>query len=120
MSNLRALWLTLVVAACGGDDTISPPPPPPPSGNPPLTATVSLVAGNAFSPAAVTIARTGTVTWSNDAGVTHNVTFAQVTGAPNNVPNFSTGSAARTFATAGTFAYTCTLHAGMAGQVTVQ
>jgi plastocyanin len=120
MSNMRALWLILVLAACGGDDSTSTPPPPPPGGNPPLTATVSLTTGNAFSPAAITIARTGTVTWSNDAGITHNVTFAGTAGAPANVANFSTGSAARTFGTAGVFAYTCTIHAGMAGQVTVQ
>jgi plastocyanin len=74
---------------------------------------------NTFSPAAVTIARNGTVTWTNATGTAHNVTFAG-TGAPANIANYSTGSNARTFATAGTFSYQCTNHSGMTGSVTVQ
>ena len=61
------------------------------------------------------------MTWSNEeAKATHNVTFASVTGAPANVPNFNSGNVSRTFPTAGTFSYQCTNHSGMTGLVTVQ
>ena len=134
MSSIRALWLLLALAACGGTYSSAPtpppppPPPPPPGGNPPSSASVAMTSGddgygsstNLFSPAAVTIARAGTVTWSNNSGAAHNVTFGAEAGAPANVPNLTTGSASRTFASAGTFAYQCTNHTGMTGQVIVQ
>jgi len=74
-----------------------------------------------FNPTAVTIRVGGTVTWSNEAGTaTHNVTFSPGTGAPANVANFSSGNVSRSFASAGSFAYHCTNHSAMTGQVTVQ
>jgi len=74
-----------------------------------------------FSPASVTVARGGTVTWSNEAAsATHNVTFASTTGAPASIGNFASGNASRTFNTAGTYSYQCTNHTGMTGSVTVQ
>ena len=75
----------------------------------------------AFSPAAVTIARNGTVTWTNGSSTVHNVTFSTA-GAPTNVSNFtaSSGSVSRTFATAGVYSYQCTNHAGMTGMVRVE
>jgi plastocyanin len=79
-----------------------------------------MTSSNSFNPATVTITVAGMVTWTNNTGIDHNVTFAQATGAPTNVPNFSTGSASRSFPTAGTFAYQCTIHAGMNGSVVVQ
>ncbi len=86
----------------------------------PLAANVSVVNDN-FNPAATTIAVTGTVTWNwNSGGLNHNVTFAAMAGAPANIPDRGTGSIARTFNTAGTFNYQCTLHAGMNGSVTAQ
>jgi plastocyanin len=75
---------------------------------------------NAFSPSTVTIVRNGTVTWSNNSGVTHNVTFGQASGSPTNIPNLAAGSAARSFPSTGTFSYQCTNHQGMGGQVIVQ
>ncbi|MGI8617786.1 MAG: cupredoxin domain-containing protein [Gemmatimonadaceae bacterium] len=68
----------------------------------------------------VTIQTGGSVTWNNTSGVTHNVTFAAATGAPQNIPNHASGSNSRTFNTLGTFAYSCTLHAGMNGSIAVQ
>lgn len=141
MSNPRALRLVLVLAlaGCGGAYSTTPPPPPPPpppgpppppppGGIPPNAVGVAMVSGddgygsttNAFNPAGVTVARAGTVTWTNNTGVLHNVTFAPATGAPTNVQSFATGSTVRSFATAGTFSYQCTNHAGMTGQVIVQ
>jgi plastocyanin len=77
-------------------------------------------ATNAFNPATVTIIRNGTVTWSNNSGVAHNVTFGTATGAPANVTNMAMGSVSRSFSSAGTFSYQCTNHQGMGGQVIVQ
>ena len=76
----------------------------------------------AFSPAGVTIARNGTVTWTNESStVVHNVTFSTA-GAPANINNFTSasGSVSRQFTTAGTYSYQCTNHAGMTGMVKVE
>jgi plastocyanin len=115
----------------GGDDTGPTGPTPPPSqpGVPgtPTTASVAMLSQSdgygyethAFNPENVTIARNGSVTWSNGTGFVHNVTFSGA-GAPSNVPDHTTGSSARTFANAGTFSYSCTNHLGMTGVVVVQ
>jgi plastocyanin len=125
------MLLSLVLVGCGGysaDPSTPPPPPPPGGGNPTLAASVAMTSGgdpygssgNTFSPASVTILQTGTVTWNNNTGVLHNVTFGSVAGAPANVTNMSTGNVSRSFGTAGTFNYQCTNHPGMTGQVVVQ
>ncbi len=87
-----------------------------------LPNAVTVVAGSAttdFTPSSVAIARTGTVTWTFGVLI-HNVEFQGGTGAPANIPNSSNVSVARTFATAGTFNYLCSLHSGMSGTVQVQ
>lgn len=122
----------LVVLACGGGGGGGggnpPTGPTPPSGpSAPSTASVAMSSGtdpygaetNTFTPTSVTIARNGSVTWTNSTGVTHNVTFTTA-GAPANIPNHTSGSNSRTFATAGTFAFNCSNHAGMSGSVAVQ
>ena len=132
MPNHRAMWLIVVLGGCGGaystDPPAPPPPPPPGNGTPTATANVAMTKTgdgyggdvNAFNPSAVTITRSGTVTWTNNTGLIHNVTFGIATGAPANVGDLASGSAARTFATAGTFPYQCTNHPGMTGSVVVQ
>jgi plastocyanin len=86
----------------------------------PLVATVT-VGDNFFNPMNLTIGVTGTVTWDWGAGgVTHNVTFANVAGAPTDIGDRNSGTVDRTFPTAGTFNYQCTIHPGMNGQVMVQ
>lgn len=132
---LQHFVLLLLATACGGGggptDNGSPNPPPnqgPPTNVPAATATVAMVAetdpygaGNAyFSPANVNLLAGGTVTWTNSSGTLHNVTFSAATGAPSDVANIGSGSANRTFPTAGTFAYQCTNHSGMSGSVVVQ
>jgi len=94
----------------------------PPSGDPVAAANVSMPSGggNSFQPNDVFVILNGTVTWTNNAGRNHNVTFAATPGAPANITNYSDGSVQRTFATSGTFNYQCTLHAGMNGTVRVQ
>ncbi|MBM3908701.1 MAG: cupredoxin domain-containing protein [Gemmatimonadetes bacterium] len=73
---------------------------------------------NTFNPATLTVARGTVVTFTFQA-TTHNVIFNNVTGAPTNISSTSSSSVQRTFSTAGTFGYDCTLHAGMRGSVVV-
>lgn len=96
----------VLVAACGSDGPTEPVP-----------ANEVRVQNNSFSPSNRTVAAGTTVTfrWSASAN-THNVTF---TGGPAS-PNQSSGTFARMFASAGSFPYECTLHAGMDGTITVQ
>jgi len=82
----------------------------------PNAATVALGA-QSFDPSIVDITAGGQVTWTNGSGVQHNVTFVASTIA--DIGNHTTGSNARTFPSAGTFDYQCTLHAGMTGSVIV-
>ena len=73
-----------------------------------------------FSPRTVTIAPGGTVTW-RFSEVLHNVTFTGAEPTGGSIPNTSPGaSVSRTFPTAGSYPYQCTLHSGMTGSVTVQ
>jgi hypothetical protein len=82
--------------------------------------TVCLVSGNQFSPGQITVAPGGSVNFTNISGTTHNVTFT-TTGAPANVPDFSSGTRAVAFPTAGSYAYHCTIHGlSMSGVVLVQ
>ena len=97
--------------------TTTPPPPPPGA---PTTATVT-TPGETFSPANVTIATGGTVTWQFTGSSRHNVTFSGTAPTGGNIPDTDAGgSASRTFGTAGTYNYTCTRHSGMNGSVVVQ
>ena len=84
----------------------------------PTTAGVT-VGNNSFSPDSVLIAAGGSVTWTWVVGSNpHNVTFSSVA-APNNCGTQSSQTCTRIFANAGTFAYECTIHAGMTGKVSV-
>ena len=131
---MRLSYVLLAVAAigCGGSGggnapTSPTPTPNPGSGNPTATATVSMktsddgygYTSNSFSPSSVTITKGGTVTWSNDAGIAHSVTFT-TQGSPASISAFSSGSNSRTFDTVGTYEYHCSIHAGMSGTVKVQ
>jgi plastocyanin len=72
-----------------------------------------------FSPASVTIAVGGTVTWQF-SGNTHNVTFSGATPAGGNISDQPAGSSqSRTFTSAGSYGYVCTRHNGMTGTVVV-
>jgi plastocyanin len=71
-----------------------------------------------FAPATITIHVGDTITWTNDGPTDHTATASD--------HSFDTGvlhkghSASHTFATAGTFAYICTLHPFMHGTVIVE
>jgi hypothetical protein len=77
---------------------------------------VQASSSNTFTPNSVTVAVGGTVTWG--FAIEHNVLFSGA-GAPQDIGVTGSGSVARVFNTAGTFPYTCSLHAGMSGTVLV-
>ena len=74
----------------------------------------------AFTPSAIKVAAGSTVTWTNSDGEAHNVTFAGNAVAASGTMGAGTSKALVMPATAGTYNYTCTFHAGMAGSVQVQ
>lgn len=103
--------VAVALLACSGDDGPSDPGSGD-GGN--LTVTVS---NNSFAPATLSVPLNGTVTWNwASQGVEHNVTFE--TG-PNS-GNLSSGTFARSFTTAGSFPYNCTIHGpAMSGVINV-
>jgi plastocyanin len=111
--TLALLTGVLMAAACGSDgggDVTAPPP-----GN-----TVAATADLTFSPATITVNAGDAVTYAF-ASVAHNVFFDAKAGAPADIPgNNARTSVQRTFATAGTFTYTCHIHPSMHGTVVVQ
>jgi amicyanin len=74
------------------------------------------IANFAFSPATLTIKVGTKVTWTNNDVVAHTVTFTDVANSPvlNRGDTFS-----RTFTTAGTYSYICSIHPFMHGTVVV-
>lgn len=90
------------------------------SGTLPLAANVSTQAGDYFTPNSVIVSQGGQVTWTFGA-VEHTVVFSAVPGAPTAISSGGySSSQSRTFQQRGNFQYTCTIHAGMNGQVLVR
>ena len=91
------------------------------SGTLPAQADVIASSGDyVFTPKNVAIARGGSVTWTFGV-LEHTVTFTNTAGAPASISSGGYSAAvSRTFGSAGNFAYTCTIHAGMSGQVVVR
>jgi plastocyanin len=83
------------------------------------TAAVSM-RDNSFSPATARVLVGGVVTWTNNGSVQHNTTRSQTpdTWQSSNLNPNQTFQ--RTFSTAGTFDYSCTLHPGMNGRIIVE
>jgi plastocyanin len=109
----------LALAACSGSSYGGTDPTPGPGGPPPAAATVQATAAAVFTPANATVRVGGTVTWAFGT-LGHNVTFEDVPGAPADIGGANTSTnIPRTFPTAGTYDYECTLHPGMQGSVTV-
>jgi plastocyanin len=80
-------------------------------------ATAVAIKDFAFSPATATAAAGSKVTWTNSDTTAHTVTFDDGSADSGNLAPGSTFD--HTFATAGTFAYHCTIHSQMKGTVTV-
>jgi plastocyanin len=121
-----ALATTLVfLAACGGSSDAGGGVTNPGGGGgggitptPPASTNAVTVSDDKFSPNAITVSPGTTVTWTwaSDAAL-HNVTFND--GTASTTQGAGT-TFSRTFGTAGTFNYVCTLHAGMTGSVVVK
>lgn len=125
--------IALAFAGCGGDDKkeegsggSSPPPAETESsggGGGGSSVKVSMK-GIQFQPAEASVAKGGTVTWSNDESVGHDVTKKSGPG-----PDFKSGDPGgmqggdtfkQKFATAGKIDYVCTVHPTMTGSITVK
>lgn len=87
------------------------------------TAGTFCLGATTFVPTSATVARNTTVTWVNSSGIFHNVVFDNppATVAGGDLGNMdANATASRSFATAGVYAFHCTVHAGMNGSLTVQ
>ncbi|CAN5891406.1 hypothetical protein BH23GEM9_BH23GEM9_01900 [soil metagenome] len=84
----------------------------------PGQATVVTMGDNTFNPTPVTVPVGRVVRWVNGGTQAHNTTSS--TGIWASTSLSPGGTFERTFATAGTFQYSCTLHDGMTGTVVVQ
>jgi len=119
-----AIALTVASIACGGGGGYKAPTSPggTTNGTGGMTGTTANSVGvfdNEFIPASLTVAVGTTVTWNfHGSYSSHNVTFNNGSGTSGDM---MTGTYTRTFNTAGTFAYMCTIHgASMSGTIIVQ
>ncbi len=131
---LACLALGLVATGCGGDDEEDSggsstgqsggAAPEEPSAGPAKDGVEVSMEGIAFNPPEVTVKKGGTVTWTNDESVGHDVTKTEGPG-----PDFSSGDPGamgegdtfeHTFKTVGEIDYVCTVHPSMTGTVTVE
>jgi len=111
---LATLTGALMTMACGGDGYGTAAAPPPPDNI--VAATPSLT----FTPATLTVNAGETVTFAFGS-VPDNVFFAPQAGAPADIAGNNVNvSISRTFATAGTYAYTCHIHPSMQATVAVR
>lgn len=118
---LATIVMAGIASACGGADTTSPgggTDTVTPGG--PVATTAVAINSLKFLPPAIVVARGATVTFTNQDGFEHNATFDDASvGASGTI----IGNAAKSMtmpAAAGTYAYHCTLHAGMNGTVKVE
>lgn len=100
--------------------TASQPPAPSPTPSLPLQATIAL-ARQTFSPANVTIAAGGTVTWDWAGDMVHNIVSDGPQSFPAHPDLQTEGSYSFTFTAPGTYNFHCEVHPRtMRGTVTVQ
>jgi plastocyanin len=113
-----ALVAALASSGCGGDSTYTP------GGSTACTAATATatntvtMAGMAFSPSCIKVAAGTTVTFTNNDTTTHDVTAND--GSYQSAFLSPGQSYTRTYATAGTSAYHCSIHPSMVGTVIVQ
>ncbi len=115
--QLGSILVVALLVGCGGDSTTEPDTFTPPDDGPaPANAAVS-VGDDFFNPSSQRVAAGGTVTWTWNGAVDHSVLFPTGTSSATQ----TSGTFARTFATAGSFPYTCSVHGStMAGTITVE
>jgi plastocyanin len=117
--------VTLALIACsGGGGGSSYSTPTDPYGNQGTTGTttsantIQATDGLAFDPTSLTVSKGTTVTFTFGS-ITHNVAFDAGAGVAD-IPNSYGTSVQRMFNNAGTFAFHCSIHSYMNGQITVQ
>ena len=118
LTTAMLIVLTLIaVAACSGSSASAASPaagsPAAPAGG----ATAVAIKDFAFNPATNSVPTGSKVTWTNNDTAAHTVTFDDGSADSGNIAPGSIFD--HTFATAGTFAYHCTIHSQMKGAVTV-
>jgi len=116
----------LVLAACSGSASTSATSAAAPSAVASAAAPASAAAAGstaiaikdfAFAPGTATVAPGSTVTWTNGDGAAHTVTFDDGTGSGNLA---SGATFSRTFDAPGTYAYVCSIHSSMKGEIVVK
>jgi plastocyanin len=118
-TSLFIVMTLIAVAACSGSGGSAAPSaatsqaPAAPAGG----ATAVSIKDFAFNPATTTVPAGSKVTWTNNDTTAHTVTLDDGSGDSGHIAPGSTFD--QTFATAGTFAYHCTIHSQMKGTVTV-
>jgi plastocyanin len=128
-TGLRAaasVVLALLIAGCGSKSSTAP-------GTTGTTGTTSqdtnggsatatsvdvTMPGERYIPNHIDIAKGGIVRFIFSA-IAHDVRFNGATGAPGDILATTDATVSRTFATSGTYAFVCTLHANMTGTVVV-
>jgi plastocyanin len=86
---------------------------------PPVNSGTSVsIVNMSFSPANLTVAVGSTVKWTNNDAMTHTVTADNASFDSGNIAGGGTFS--KTFSTAGSYPYHCTIHPGMTGTITVK
>jgi plastocyanin len=116
----------LGLAACGSSKPATAPTPPPPTDLRGQTAVQIDASGNQWHPSSIIVDAGTKVTWRNADSVAHNVkksADAVDFGAPFGVDSDKFGPGKTysfTFAKPGNYAYQCTIHAGMTGNVEVR
>ena len=115
MTVIAACGVVVGAACGGGEDPLEPPP------GPPVASAGVSVSDNFFGPATVRLSVGGTVTWTWNGNVAHNINFTSGTPRPPGTPTAQTsGTYVATFGTIGQYNYNCTLHAGMRGAIFVE
>jgi plastocyanin len=118
MRILISLAAALALYGCGSSSStgVTSPPPVPPQ---PVSTTSVSLQNIAFNPGTIQVTPGATVQFTNNDGITHNVTFSST--AITAATDFTTGTRSVVMpVTPGTYAYHCTIHAGMTGSVVVQ
>jgi len=113
-SILLLLISAIVIVSCGKSNSYNSG-----SNNYPAPATNSVsIVNMAFSPVTITVTAGSTITWTNNDNMTHTVTADDSSFDSGNITMGSKYS--KTFSTAGTYTYHCTIHPNMKGTIIVK